>query len=809
MVTAPTGAGKTLVAEAAIALVKGRGLRSFYTTPIKALSNQKFADFREEYGDDAVGLLTGDNVINGDAPIVVMTTEVLRNMIYADSSALEGLGVVVLDEVHYLQDRQRGSVWEEVIIHLRPEIPIVALSATVANAAEFTDWVAARRGDTKLIVEEHRPVPLSSEYMIKDRHREGAIEMLPVFDRRGVRPNSDVVRLMKKNRGRHRRFAAPRRLEVVRYLARLELIPLIYFIFSRAGVDQGAELVAQGGLGLTDAEERGEIRAIAETRTAHLSPDDLGVLGYGAWLANLERGVAPHHAGLVPAFKETVEELFQRGLVKVVFATETLALGINMPARAVVLERLSKFTGETHELLRPGDYTQLTGRAGRRGIDDAGTAVVLFDHQVPFDRVAAIAAAGSHPLRSSFQPTYNMAVNLVANYERGQAEDLLRASFAQFREERRTMELQGRAEVMDQEITALRRVAESDYGDIWKFAASTGAADTRSILRDFVQATEPGDVFRLTADHEDRWLLLARGYGVNPRLVLVNRAGEVRKLSADSLSTSVARLGALSLPDPIRSRETRYQRHAARMLREFEPSGEFSTPGVTADTNPIAADPQLPRKLDVVKRVRRMEKDLAKLLRRAKGQSSGLVAAFEQRLAMLAERGYVSGWSLTVRGERLRFVYNELDLLLAESVEADLFTGLDGPALAAIATMFTYEARLADDMGNWPTAEVAERGEGVFDLADELGAAEVRLRIDPARFPDSGFAAVAFDWAEGASLENLFEDDEVRAGDFVRNMRQLLDLLRQLRDVYPELADSARQAVKLVDRGVVAAGGQV
>ncbi len=279
VVTAPTGAGKTLVAEAAIHLVKLRGARSFYTTPIKALSNQKFADFRREYGDDAVGLLTGDNVINGDAPIVVMTTEVLRNMIYADSTALEGLGVVVLDEVHYLQDRQRGSVWEEIIIHLAAEIPIVALSATVANAAEFTDWISSRRGATKLIVEEHRPVPLTSQYMVKDRHREGAIEMFPVFDRRGTKPNPDVLRLTKKNRGRHRRFAVPRRLEVVQEMVRRDLVPLIYFIFSRAGVDQGADLVARGGLGLTSPEERVIIRAKAEERTAHLSADDLAVLG--------------------------------------------------------------------------------------------------------------------------------------------------------------------------------------------------------------------------------------------------------------------------------------------------------------------------------------------------------------------------------------------------------------------------------------------------------------------------------------------------------------------------------------------------
>ncbi len=808
VVTAPTGAGKTLVAEAAIHLVNLRGARSFYTTPIKALSNQKFADFRREYGDDTVGLLTGDNVINGTAPIVVMTTEVLRNMIYADSTALEGLGVVVLDEVHYLQDRQRGSVWEEIIIHLAAEIPIVALSATVANAAEFTDWISARRGATRLIVEEHRPVPLTSQYMVKDRHRDGAIEMFPVFDRRGTRPNPDVLRLTKKNRGRHRRFAAPRRLEVVQEMARRDLVPLIYFIFSRAGVDQGAELVARGGLGLTNPEERAIIRAKAEERTAHLSADDLAVLGYGPWLANMEQGVAAHHAGLVPAFKETVEELFQAGLVRVVFATETLALGINMPARAVVLERLSKFTGEGHDLLRPGDYTQLTGRAGRRGIDDAGTAVVLFDHQVPFDRVASIAAAGAHPLASSFQPTYNMAVNLVANYERKRAEELLEASFAQFRAERRGSELAARADVMRREIAELREAAESSFGDIWEYAAADGGADTRSILRDFAQGTEPGDVFLLSADPADRWVLLARGYGVNPRLVLVDESAEVRRLAADSLAATVARIGTLPLPEPIRSRETRYQRHVARLLREFEASGDESTPGVAA-ASPLVADPTLAEKLAIVKKVRRKERELVKIERRRETVSTGLIDAFHRRMRLLEERGYTRGWDLTGRGDRLRFVYNELDLLLAECVDKGLLSGLGAAELAAIASMFTYEPRLADTVGDWPSAQVADRGKAIFAVGDELVAAELRHGIEPARMPDPGFAAVVFDWTEGASLEELFADDEVGAGDFVRNMRQLLDLLRQLRDAYPDLAATARRALRQIDRGVVAAGGQV
>ncbi|MEE8457916.1 MAG: DEAD/DEAH box helicase, partial [Acidimicrobiia bacterium] len=365
VVTAPTGAGKTLIADGAIALTLGKRQRSFYTTPIKALSNQKFNDLIADHGPERVGLLTGDNVINGDAPIIVMTTEVLRNMIYEGSDALDDLGLVVLDEVHYLADRHRGSVWEEVIIHLPDRVRLVCLSATVANPEEFTDWVGQRRGECDLVVETERPVPLTSMYMWRDKHREDQIAMVPVFGKNG-RANGAVAKMLTSAKGRHRRFSTPRRVSVVRKLDRDGLLPCIYFVFSRKGCDQTAQEVADAGFEFTTSVERDEIRAIAERHVGHLSSEDLTVLGYERWVGVLERGAASHHAGLIPAFKEAVEELFLRGFVKVVAATETLALGINMPARTVVLDSLRKFDGESHEFLKPSDYTQLTGRAGRR-----------------------------------------------------------------------------------------------------------------------------------------------------------------------------------------------------------------------------------------------------------------------------------------------------------------------------------------------------------------------------------------------------------------------------------------------------------
>ncbi|MER6900739.1 DEAD/DEAH box helicase, partial [Amycolatopsis sp. NPDC000740] len=479
LVCAPTGAGKTVVGEFAVHLALAEGRKCFYTTPIKALSNQKYADLVERYGNDAVGLLTGDTSINGNAQVVVMTTEVLRNMLYAGSSSIPELGYVVMDEVHYLADRFRGAVWEEVILHLPEHVRVVGLSATVSNAEEFGEWLVEVRGDTTVVVDEHRPVPLWQHMLVGNQLLDlfaGQNEADPGEQLRInptlLRKTDDMGRFAPNFRGprggrrgappRGPRFRPPSRVDVTERLDHAGLLPAIVFIFSRAGCDAAVAQCVRSGLRLNGPEQVEEIRRIVDARTAELPEGDLGVLGYWEWREALERGFAGHHAGLLPAFKETVEELFVRGLVKVVFATETLALGINMPARTVVLERLVKYNGEAHVDLTPGEYTQLTGRAGRRGIDIEGHAVVAWQPGVDPKAVAGLASTRTYPLRSSFRPGYNMAVNLVAQVGADAARDLLEQSFAQFQADRSVV---GTARRIERNKEALKGYTDAISGD--------------------------------------------------------------------------------------------------------------------------------------------------------------------------------------------------------------------------------------------------------------------------------------------------------------------------------------------------------
>lgn len=464
LVSAPTGSGKTAVADYAVANALAASVKAFYTTPLKALSNQKMHELQAAYGEEKVGLLTGDTSIRADAPVVVMTTEVLRNMIYARSGLLARLGLVVLDEVHFLQDPYRGSVWEEVIILAPPEVRFVCLSATAGNAAELGAWIEERRGATRVVVEQKRPVVLRNYVCIAER-RTRRIDFVEVTDGGGLslagRRLDEQAKRQRQQRGRAQpgRLATPRRVELVEALRERDLLPAIVFIFSRQACDDAVRHCVEEGMVLTSPKERLAIRERLEAHTEGIPDADLRALGYGPWAGALEAGIAPHHAGMVPHFRRAVEDCFQAGLSKVVFATETLALGINMPARTVVVERLQKVREGGRAGLTSGDYAQLTGRAGRRGLDSVGYAMVPWSPSVAAADVARLATSLPPDVRSSFRPTYNLAVNLVRRYSQDEVHYVVDRSFAQFMDRSHHLALSKR---LDRLVDLLARLGYLD-----------------------------------------------------------------------------------------------------------------------------------------------------------------------------------------------------------------------------------------------------------------------------------------------------------------------------------------------------------
>ncbi|MGH3208713.1 MAG: DEAD/DEAH box helicase, partial [Trebonia sp.] len=594
LVAAPTGSGKTVVGEYAVHLALTQGKKCFYTTPIKALSNQKYNDLVRRYDSDTVGLLTGDNAINGDAPVIVMTTEVLRNMLYAGSPALKDLGYVVLDEVHYLADRSRGAVWEEVIIHLPESVRVVALSATVSNAEEFGDWLAQVRGGTQVIVDEHRPVPLWQHMLAgrrlydlftDDDHREVNQELVRLAHREAIRqPGS------RPGRGGHRprRNAPPYRPEIIDRLDGAGLLPAITFIFSRAGCDAAVQQCLAAGLRLTTPDEAQIIEDTASRRTADIPDEDLTVLGYHDWVLALRRGIAAHHAGMLPVFKEVVEELFTVGLVKAVFATETLALGINMPARTVVLEKLDKWNGEGHVALTPGEYTQLTGRAGRRGIDVEGHAVVLWQPGMDPGAVAGLAGTRTYPLNSSFRPSYNMAVNLTARVGRQRAAALLESSFAQFQADRGVVGLARRLRRLREATDDLAKHVTCDRGDFMEYADMrrrlTEAERGQSRSRASVQRAEArrtlatlrrGDIIHVPSGRRAGLAVVLNpppaGDEFSPNRadgpLVLTIGGQLKQLSAADFPVPAEPVGRLRIPNSFSERSPKHRRDLVSAMR--------------------------------------------------------------------------------------------------------------------------------------------------------------------------------------------------------------------------------------------------
>lgn len=867
LVAAPTGAGKTVVGEFAAWRALREGGKCFYTTPIKALSNQKFFDLAARHGTETVGLLTGDNAVNGDAPVVVMTTEVLRNMLYEDSPTLRGLHAVVLDEVHYLADRERGAVWEEVIVQLPAAVQLACLSATVSNAEEFGAWLRAVRDGCDVVISEHRPVPLEHHYAVNDRiypvfrrAREGGRRPDPDSlatakqARAGV-PNPDVFMLERQaettNRisrsGRRQssgvRLRPPRRSDLAQELQRRRWLPAITFIFSRDGCDAAVDQLVRDGVRLTCAEEQVMIRQLVDERTADLPAQDLEVLGYGWWAAALELGIAAHHAGMVPVFKQAVEELFVRGLVKVCFATETLALGINMPARTVVIERLEKWSGQRHELLTPGQFTQLTGRAGRRGLDEVGHAVVAYQRDVDFRTVASLVGRRTDPLRSSFAPSYNMAVNLLRRHGRTEAEDLLTRSFAQFQAD---AEVSAEAQRIARNRTALEGYAgrlvssHGDFGGYWALRRelsrleSAGARNRRQrradAVAEAVEGLRPGDVVRLPGTgrrgHLAAVVSRTSSRTGTPLVGAVTDDRRLVRLGPREFDEPPSAVGWVDLPKEGGPRQPAYRKAVASALHRVDPSGPGRAlapqdgDGIPARidglraalrAHPVHHDPHLSELEDRASRHDDLRAETERLERHVRRQTSSIVRQFDRIIGVLADLGYLDDAPTpTEHGLRLATLYAETDLVLAEALRHGILDDLEERELAAVASVFTYETRMKDPPEHrLPTAAIRRAVDAINDLWTDVTAREEAASLPLTRPPDPGFADVLWRWAAGADLDEALWEMPITVGDFVRNTKQAADLCGQIREAMPgtALAGTARTASKAILRGVVAYTG--
>lgn len=908
LVAAPTGAGKTVVGEFAVHLAVSAGRKVFYTAPIKALSNQKYTELVAWLGEEKVGLLTGDTSIRPDADVVVMTTEVLRNMLYAESDLLDGLSHVVMDEVHYLADRMRGPVWEEVIINLAPSVRLVALSATVSNAEEFGAWLQEVRGDTEISVSEVRPVPLWQQVIIGDQlldlfvddegrpvvsHGPGAqgkrdvnpvvIEAastsLPVSGHsspgrrdRDEDHRSRPGRRMPRGRGRNRHGRArgrghdrmdhrsghhrgggipraPRRPELLEMLDDAALLPAIYFIFSRAGCDAAVHQCRMAGLRLTDDDERRRIRAILDERLAQISIEDEEILGIHAFRRSALDGIAAHHAGMIPLLKVVVEELFAAGLVKAVFATETLALGINMPARSVVLEKLTKFNGVAHADLTPGEYTQLTGRAGRRGIDTEGHAVVVAGHGFDPEAVAALASRRTYPLRSAFRPTANMAVNLLERSDLARARAVLETSFAQFQADRGVVGLARRARELEDTAVSYRDAMACENGDLEAYAAlqeriakrekelsRRRAATDRDRTASTLRALRRGEILAIPGGKRHGYAVVLdvdREVLGGPQVELLGTDGRRRIIRPGDLPSPPAVLDSMKLPRPDRLSSAKVRRDTGSALREKlaghheDPRYEVrrrveKTPSTAATdaelhdlreqlrTHPCAACSDLDAHLRWIGRYRAAQAELASVRRRIRDRTSSLARAFDHLCALLTELGYLKPAGEddlvpTAAGARLRRLHSDRDVLVAECLEHGVWDGLTPAGLAAVVSAAVYESRRDDgdapELIDEPAVEAALAASA--ELGERLRAAEARHGLDPTPPLDSALSAVMHRWARGAHLAAALEGTTLAGGDFVRHCRQAIDMLDQL-VTDPQIGASARAAVTAIRRGLVA-----
>ena len=812
LVAAPTGAGKTVVGEFAVFLALQTATRAYYTTPIKALSNQKYQELCETYGESKIGLLTGDMSINPTAEIIVMTTEVLRNMIYASSSALDRLAYVILDEVHYLADRSRGAVWEEVILHLPHSIQIIALSATVSNAEEFGDWLGDVRGNFSVIVEESRPVPLWQYVATK----QGLHDLFVDEDKKSVNPrllgfaHDDARSNRSKSRFGYSRHT-PSLSHLIHTLDDEGLLPGIYFLFSRAGCDAAVDECISQGLRLTSDEEIEFIRNFVQGYIDDLSSDDLVALKAHRWQMALEAGIASHHAGLLPRFKEVVEKLFQLGYLKLVFATETLSLGINMPAKSVLIEKLTKWNGEQHVQLSPGEYTQLTGRAGRRGIDIEGNSIIIWHQNLDPIALGNLASTRTYPLRSSFKPGYSMAVNILSTLGFEHSRALLERSFAQYQADKSVAKLLIERNKHNEGIEGFFEAMTCDQGDFQQYM------EIRRRITDLEKGKSPYTIQYQRGDVVE----LSRGRHSLPAIVTHARKdsrGKSTYYIIDAKGKTSVLQGQPVVLGKIRLKESFNPKRAGDVLQQlWQFSGTSKGINVDLDSlrielrnHPCHSCKDRDQHARWGERWIQAKRDKERLDNSIQRRTNVLRQDFERIIKILLDLRYLhtteDGYQLNDSAQLLKRIHTESDLLLAQVLQALDFSNTDSHLFAALMSTLVFESR-ADRDQRGPRLhhpEFKELYAEIHGISQSISTVEDIHGYHSGQKLDQGFAWTVYQWAKGVRLTELLSKSEISAGDFVRSMRRLLDLLEQISRLnLPVTSNLAHQSIKSLKRGIL------
>jgi len=760
LVSAPTSSGKTIVAEYAIFRALRDGAKVLYTTPLKALSNQKYHDFVRAYGEATVGLVTGENTINDAAPVVVMTTEILRNLIYEDPARLDLVRYVVLDEVHYIDDFPRGSVWEEIVIQAPRTIKLVGLSATIGNYREIADWMAENRGGMETVFHDVRPVELKMWLAINNR-------LYPLFKGDGGIDQRTWSKAAQEEEasyriGGYRGLPSNDLLHVIEELRRFDMLPAIYFIFSRRGCREALQRCAYHEIDLTTAAEKEAIDLVAAERLQGLKDQDEEALFRRMVDARLlRRGLAEHHAGLLPYHKEMVEELFQRGLIKVVFATETLSLGINMPARGVVVSSFTKFDGVSFSTLTTGELTQLMGRAGRRGIDVIGHGAILKEADVEVGTIYEVAMGPTLVVESKFLPSYNMALNLLRVYTPEEAEALMQRSFGQFQKRLAATETDERLTNVRERLADVRRMWDDPQVSIDDVAQYFKIEDRRRAIRI-----------------------------------------ELRRLRREAGAERRGRHGG---------RRGRGMGHATRLAQRLE----IEAKGLLERQRKlkVVRSPRFGELLQKYGEIRTLQQELDKGQREVVGQMDEYPRKLRRLSKILAETGFLEKNKPTDKGLFAARVYGENTILVAEAVWLGWFEGLTPEELCAVMVMLAAEDRerrgdrQAHGPRRYPTPAIAQTARLIRSLYFRFADMERDLDEPNLRSPSHDYIDFAYRWSAAEPLDRIPLPANVDIGDAIKAMKAVYSLLRQLefalRQAKSPLLDAVSRAVILMERDVI------